>query len=105
MSELEDPGSLEILIAALSDRHPNVRARATESCAESKDPRTIIPLTAALREDPNSYVRWHAANALGELGAPGAIGPLTEALKDENELVRTSSRRALERIKKAIRLP
>ena len=105
LSELKDPGSLKILIAGLSDTHPNVRARATESCAESKDPRTIIPLTAALREDPNSYVRWHAANALGELGDPGAIGPLTAALKDENELVRTSSRRALERIKKAIRLP
>ena len=105
LGRLKDPGAFEVMIVALNDKHPNVRARATQSLAELNDARAVTPLIAALRQDGNSYVRWHAANALGELGDPGAIGPLTAALKDQDELVRTSSRRALERIKKAIQLP
>jgi len=98
LSKLKDPGAWDLMTAVLKDSHPNVRARATEACAESKDYRTVMPLCTVLRKDPNSYVAWHAANALGALGDPRAVGPLTEALGDENELVRSSSQRALKRI-------
>ena len=104
LSELEDPDALKILLAALRDKQPNVRAQATSACAESKDPGVITPLATVLRADSNSYVRWHAANALGKLGDPRSIGALTAALKDENELVRTSSQRAIDGIQKAMRL-
>jgi HEAT repeat protein len=101
LGRLKDPALLELLLAALHDAHPNVRAGATRSLAELKDPRAVAPLAATLREDENSYVRWHAAMALEELADPRAVGPLTAALKDEDELVRTAARRALEKIEKA----
>ena len=101
LGKLKDPAVLELLTAALHDGHPNVRAGATRSLAELKDPRAVAPLAGTLREDENSYVRWHAAMALEQLEDPRAVGPLTAALKDEDELVRTAARRALEKIKKA----
>ena len=94
--------ALKLLTIALHDKQPNVRAGAVRSLAELNDPRAVVPLIVALREDQNSYVRWHAAEALGELADPRAVGPLTAALKDENELVRTFARRALEQIKKVL---
>jgi HEAT repeat protein len=103
LGKLKDPAVLGLLIAALHDEHPNVRAGATRSLAELKDPRAVAPLAAALREDPNNYVRWHAALALEQFEDPRAVGPLTAALKDEDELVRTTARRALEKIQKATR--
>ena len=104
LSELKHPRSSEILIGALNDPHPNVRASAARACADSKDPRTVMPLTVVLRKDPNSYVRWHAANALGELGDPRAIDPLTAAMKDQNEIVRMRSKDALKRVRFLSRL-
>jgi HEAT repeat protein len=101
LGKLKDPAALEVLTTALHDEHPNVRAAATRSLAELKDPRAVPPLAATLREDDNSYVRWHAAMALEQFDDPRAVGPLTAALKDEDELVRTTARRALEKIKKA----
>jgi len=101
LGKLKDPAVLELLTTALHDEHPNVRAFATRSLAELKDPRAVPPLAAALREDENSYVRWHAAMALEQFEDPRAVGPLTAALKDEDEMVRTAARRALEKIKKA----
>ena len=96
------PAALEFLTIALHDKQPNVRACATRSLAELNDPGAVVPLIVALREDQNSYVRWHAARALEQLADPRAVGPLTAALKDEDELVRTTARRALEKIKKAL---
>ena len=101
LGKLKDPAVLELLTTVLHDGHPNVRAGATRSLAELKDPRAVPPLAAALREDDNSYVRWHAAMALEQFDDPRAVGPLTAALKDEDELVRTTARRALEKINKA----
>jgi HEAT repeat protein len=102
LGKLKDPAVLELLTTALHDKHPNVRAAATRSLAELKDPRAVPPLAATLRADDNSYVRWHAAMALERFEDPRAVGPLTAALKDEDELVRTTARRALEKIKKAV---
>lgn len=102
LGKLKDPAALKLLTIALHDKQPNVRAAATGSLAELNDLGAVVPLIVALREDQNSYVRWHAARALEQLADPRAVGPLTAALKDENELVRTSARRALEKIKKAL---
>lgn len=101
LGKLKDPAVLEILTIALHDKQPNVRACATRSLAELKDPRAVTPLIVVLREDQNAYVRWHAAMALEQLEDPRAVEPLTAALEDQDELVRTTARRALEKIKKA----
>jgi len=105
LGELKDPGGFEVMIVALSDKQPNVRASATQSLAELNDARAVTPLIAALRQDRNSYVRWHAAIALGKLDDSRAIGPLTAALKDESTVVKKSAQRALEKLSKAIQLP
>jgi HEAT repeat protein len=101
LGKLKDPAAFEVLMTALHDEYPNVRAAATQSLVELKDPRAVPPLAVVLREDDNSYVRWHAAIALEQFEDLRAVGPLTAALKDEDELVRTTARRALEKIKKA----
>ena len=104
LGALNDPDAFDVMTAALEDKHPNVRARATEALAERKDARAVVPLIAVLREDPNSYVRRHAAIALGELKDPRAVRPLTAALNDESEVVKTSAKWALEKIRKAAQL-
>ena len=102
LGKLDDPAAPNLLLIALHDEQPNVRACAIRSLAELKDPRAVAPLIAALGQDKNSYVRWHAAEALGKLEDPRAIDPLTAALKDRDELVRNTARRALEKISKAV---
>ena len=92
---------MELLLAALGDEHPNVRANVARALAELNDVRAVAPLASVLQQDENSYVRWHAAEALGELGDSRAAGALTAALKDKDEIVRNAARRALEKIEKA----
>jgi formylglycine-generating enzyme required for sulfatase activity len=54
----------ERLIGALRDKDANVRRAAADVLAKIKDPRSVEPLTAALR-DPNDEVQHSVAEALG----------------------------------------
>jgi HEAT repeat protein len=93
------------LATALSDGQPNVRASVVTSLGMLKDRRAVPLLIGALQRDDNSYVRWHAARALGELGDARAVGPLQviEADENEDEIVRSQARTALEKFNNAVR--
>jgi zinc/manganese transport system permease protein len=67
------------LLAALSDEHDNVRARAASELGALGDPALLPALIHAL-EDPSDAVKEKAAEALGKLGRPEAAPPLQAAL-------------------------
>ena len=105
LGELKDPEAFSVLATALSDGQPNVRASVVTSLGMLKDRRAVPLLIGALQRDDNSYVRWHAARALGELGDARAVGPLQaiEADENEDEIVRSQARTALEKFNNAVR--
>jgi zinc/manganese transport system permease protein len=67
------------LLAALTDEHDNVRARAASELGALGDPTTLPALIQAL-QDPSDAVREKAAGALGKLARPEAVTPLQAAL-------------------------
>jgi len=69
------------LLAALSDEHEQVRARAAEKLGKLDDPSVVASLARAL-QDPSAAVKEKAAQALGALGRPEAAAALDAALDD-----------------------
>jgi HEAT repeat protein len=61
-----------------------VRIEAAEALGEVKDPRTVDPLIAALR-DEDARVQERAAVSLGRTGDRRAIEPLIQALQQSNK--------------------
>ena len=90
--------AVEPLIAALKDRHSDVRQAAAYVLGEIGDARAVEPLIAAPKDEKEWYVREAAAEALGKIGAP-AVEPLIAALKDEYRNVREAAAEALGEIK------
>lgn len=72
------------LMAALTDEHENVRARAVAELGALRDPSDLPRLLAAL-EDPSDAVKENAARALGALGRAEAMAPLEAALRRPNQ--------------------
>jgi zinc/manganese transport system permease protein len=72
------------LLAALSDEHANVRARAASDLGMLGDPALLPQLVQALR-DPSDAVKEKAAEALGKLARPEAVAPLQAALADHDQ--------------------
>jgi zinc/manganese transport system permease protein len=87
---------LDALRGALRDTHPNVRVRAVERLAATRDPRILPDVIDALH-DQSAAVREAAASALGRLGSRSAIPHLGQALKnlDEDDWVRFRMAQAL----------
>ncbi|MDO9539196.1 MAG: HEAT repeat domain-containing protein [Methanocalculus sp.] len=86
-----------ILIAALSDPSPAIRAAATETIGRIGDPsvgRYIIPLL----DDGEGIVRTEAAKALGNLQCVDAVPQLIRSLIDMKTDVRREAMTALSRI-------
>jgi len=74
--------ALEVLIAALTDRHPQVREAAVAALGDLAHPKAVEPLIATLN-DKDPEVKTAAAAALGRLRDPKAIAPLTAFLRKE----------------------
>jgi formylglycine-generating enzyme required for sulfatase activity len=68
LAEIGEP-AVEELIDALRDRDARVRRMVADVLGKIKDPRSVDPLTAALR-DPNDEVQHSAAEALGAQVSP-----------------------------------
>lgn len=83
------------VIASLKDE--DVQDSTAYALGEIKDPRTVEPLIAALK-DEDEAVRAHAAHALGKIKDPHAVGALIAVLKDNHEYIRYLSAIALEDI-------
>jgi zinc/manganese transport system permease protein len=86
------------LLAALSDEHDNVRARAASELGVLGDP-TLVPALIRALQDPSDAVKEKAAEALGKLGRPEAVAPLQAALArpDQDEWVSLREAEALVR--------
>ena len=82
-------------MTALADRIGTVRSAAAEALIAFKDPATVPPLVALLR-DPEPQVRFSAVGALWHIGHPSALGAaLTVALQDPDPTTRKRAVQAL----------
>lgn len=73
--------AVEVLIAALDDAHPDVRAAAALSLGDLGDHEAVEPLIAAL-DNGVPLARQAAAMALGKLGAARAFEALAAQLRE-----------------------
>jgi len=87
LARSKDPRAIPVMIGAMKDWRPAVRAWAIWALTGVKDSRTVKPLTEALK-DKDDRVRIRAADALGQTLSPQAVAPLLAALKDPNAEVR-----------------
>ncbi len=86
--------AVPLLLRALKDTHPDLRARAACALGHIGDPGFAAPLLDALR-DAEWPVRATAARALGRIGARAAIQALCRALGDGQWWVRANAGEAL----------
>ena len=87
---------LEFLTKQLSGaKDPRARAQTATVMGASKNPQTVKPLCAALK-DPEPMVRNAVARALGELKDPSSAACLKEAKADPDPDVKASVLKALE---------
>jgi HEAT repeat protein len=94
VKKLKQNQNVKGLIAALKSKDPTVQYDAAEALGELRDPRAVEYLTAALKNDELSGVRWKAAEALAKIGAP-AVNALIGALTHEDDDVRWKAAIAL----------
>jgi HEAT repeat protein len=90
--EKKDPA---VLLKALDDTDPAVRAQAAEALGEILDPRHAGPLLELLADDPSEPVRAKAADALAQLAAADVLAPLVEMLERGDVQTRGLAARAL----------
>ena len=81
---------MDQLIKDLQNSSWQIRWDAAAALGETKDPRAVGPLSAAL-QDENSYVRMTAARSLGMIDDPRVVAALIQALKDESHGVRKNA--------------
>jgi len=79
--------SIDPLIRTIRTKNKTLKLGVISALAGTKDPRSGIPLIAAL-SDESSEVRWQTAIALSEIGGDAVISALYNALKDEDKYVR-----------------
>lgn len=75
-------GKLHELNQQLKDKHADVRAGAVKELGALNDPRAVMPLVEALK-DNGYFVREEAIAALGEIGSP-AVEPVIAVLADKS---------------------
>jgi hypothetical protein len=93
------------LVRVLSDEvSSNIRRGAARALGQIGGPRTVEPLSAALKDkDAGSSVHEAVIEALGQIGDPRAVEPLSTVLKDKDAewSMRQAAVEALEAIKAA----
>ncbi|QBD78727.1 hypothetical protein EPA93_23180 [Ktedonosporobacter rubrisoli] len=91
---LQDVASSEVILQALQDEHPLVRAIAVQALGQFGKPLSIVALTQAL-EDPAWEVRERAVFVVRTLEGLSAQSLLTKAARDPHPAVRLAAREAL----------
>jgi len=97
LSSINDPASVQPLIALLSSPKPPIRVAAASTLGYMHEERAIQPLLALLH-DPVSAVRGAAATALGNLKAALALDPLLSLLDDDDPEVQLAAVESLGRL-------
>jgi HEAT repeat protein len=95
LSAMKDP-STTLLIPALKDSRPRVRAAVAEALGSirDRDRKSADPLFAAC-SDPDQRVREAALNSLGKMNDPRTLGLASTDAKSEDPKVRAAAARAL----------
>jgi HEAT repeat protein len=88
------PGSVALLVSALSDSKPEIREKAAQALYLNNDSTAVKPLIARLNDD-SPGVRARAAEALSALHAKESIPAIKKVLKDSHAEVRASAIGAL----------
>jgi HEAT repeat protein len=78
--------AVPLLLAALTDKDPQVRRGAITGLGTNRNAEVVAALMEALKDEDN-LVGISAATKLGQIGQP-ALKPLIEALKDQQPRVR-----------------
>ena len=96
---IDDPGSVDALIHAMSDADLPIRCRAASALGRVGGDRGVQPLLGAIR-DGDEALRFRAADALGALGGrAGVVDGLLVCLADANAGVRVAACCALAKIR------
>lgn len=96
LAHIQEPVSLETLLAALEEPNRHVRWAAIESLGELGDPKAV-PALLQYFERPEAY-RWGkrlVINALRAIKAPEAVSSLTTLMEDGDPYVRRLTLMAL----------
>jgi HEAT repeat protein len=104
MGRAKDAQTVNVLLPALQDATPAVRASAAEALGNIGPREAVESLCEAL-EDPEPEVRRQAALALGKIGDPAALPALQKKTKlwtlfIDEESVRAACRQAIAAIEK-----
>ena len=90
---------IDVSIKQLTKGNATQRLAAAKALGERKDPRAVIPLVMALKNDMNWDVRLAAEDALVRIGPP-SVEALVQLLKEEKScFVRRRSARTVKEIK------
>ena len=100
LRQLDSPGKIALLTTALQDGSSVLRrVGAALLLGQTKQPRVVAPLIAALQGDTHSLVQAAAANALAFVGDKRAALPLLKrALQADEDEAKYAALRALETI-------
>jgi HEAT repeat protein len=106
LAALEAKEAVPGLITALKDKDTGVRASAAEALwSIGPEAKEAVPDLIAALKDKSPEVRLNAAGALGEIGAEAkdAVPALNACLKDRDKDVHDEARKALEKIRRALK--
>jgi bilin biosynthesis protein len=95
--EQSDEKSCQLLVSALTDPEPIIRAEAATALAQINYPTAVPHLILAL-QDTDLDVRKASANSLGKMGNPIAIEPLEALLNDEQQVIKVLAKLAIAQI-------
>jgi bilin biosynthesis protein len=99
--EQSDEKSCNVLVSALTDLEPVIRAEAAAVLGQVNYPPAIPHLILAL-QDTDVEVRKASVSSLGKLGDRIAIPPLQAALNDEAAVVQTLAKLAIAQIERQV---
>jgi bilin biosynthesis protein len=92
--EQSDEKSCSVLVSALTDPEPTIRAEAASAFAQVNYPPAIPHLILAL-QDRDIEVRKAAVSSLGKLGDETVLEPLQKALQDPETVVQVLAKLAI----------
>jgi bilin biosynthesis protein len=95
--EQSDEKSCSVLVNALTDPEPTIRAEAASAFAQVNYPPAIPHLILAL-QDRDIEVRKAAVSSLGKLGDATVLAPLQTALQDSESVVQVLAKLAIAQI-------
>jgi bilin biosynthesis protein len=95
--ERSDAKSCSILVSALTDPEPTIRAEAASAFAQVNYPPAIPHLILAMK-DPDLEVRKAAVSSLGKLGGQAELESLQAALQDPEAVVQVLAKLAIAQI-------